>query len=256
MHKLRRFTGVMVLSVLALAAYPLQAADSIGTDSRNTGVKQTVPAITGSQPSSQQTAAKPVYVPPKRGAPLVRVDAGVRGARGQSPYVAVITPEHTGYSSTSQPVLYWYVSGDMKTRFEFALVNDQATEPIVEVVTEQAIAKGIHSIDLATHGITLKPGISYQWSVALVPDPGMRSSDTVSSGRVEYLPLSATQAATLQSASAGEAIGIYARNGYWYDTFAQLSDLIATNPQDKHLRAQRTALLKQVDMDEEVLQAP
>ena len=256
MLKLGRFTGAVVLSVLALAAFPLQAADAIGTDSGNTGVKQTGPAIIGSQTSNQQATAKPVYVPPKRGAPLVRVDAGVRGAGGELPYVAVITPEHTGYSSTPQPVLYWYVSGDMKTRFEFSLVNDQTIEPIVEVITEQAIAKGIHSVELATHGITLEPGVSYQWSVALVPDPGMRSSDTISSGRVEYLPLSATQAATMQNASTSEAIGIYAHNGYWYDTFAQLSDLIASNPQDKHLLEQRTALLKQIGMDEKVRQDP
>ena len=254
MNKLEQFARVMVISALALTAFPLQAADTTDKDSPKPDVKQTVPVTTGShsQARNRQDAAMPVYMPPKRGAPLVRVDAGVRGAGGNLPYVAVITPEHTGYSSTPQPVLYWYVSGDMKTRFEFALVNDQSIEPIVEVVTEQAIAKGIHSVDLATHGITLEPGVSYQWSVALVPDAGKRSSDTVSSGRVEYLPLSAAQAATLKSANAGEAVGIYASNGYWYDSFARLSDLIANNPQDEHLLGQRIALLQQIGMEEDV----
>ena len=205
-----------------------------------------------SQADKRQKETTPVYRPPKRGAPLVRVDAGVRGAGGNQPYVAVITPEHTGYTSTPQPVLYWYVSGDMKTRFEFALVNNQAIEPIAEVVSEQAVAKGIHSINLAEQGVTLKPGVSYQWSVALVPDPGKRSSDIVSSGRVEYKPLTAAQIEALDKANPGEAVSLLARDGYWYDTFDRLSGLIGNNPGDSSLLGQRTALLEQIGMAKEV----
>ena len=252
MRQITQPARLILLAVFALSVFPLQAAEVAGEETDDVDEQQSVQGATDNQAGNSTKEAMPVYIPPQRGAPLVRVDAGVRGAGGEQPYVAVITPEHTGYTSTPQPSLYWYVSGDMRTRFEFALVNNQAIEPIVEVVTEEAIAKGIHFIFLADHGITLEPGISYQWSVALVPDAGKRSSDIVSSGRVEYLPLSAAQAATLKSASAGEAVGIYASNGYWYDSFARLSDLIANNPQDEHLLGQRTALLQQIGMEEDV----
>jgi hypothetical protein len=236
--------------VFALSVFPLQAAEVAGEETDDVDEQQSVQGATDNQAGNSTKEAMPVYIPPQRGAPLVRVDAGVRGAGGEQPYVAVISPEHTGYTSTPQPSLYWYVSGDMRTRFEFALVNNQAIEPIVEVVTEEAIAKGIHSINLADHGITLAPGISYQWSVALVPDAGKRSSDIVSSGRVEYVPLTAAQGAAIDHADADEAVSIYARNGYWYDAFSQLSGLLANNPQDTRLRGQRTALLQQIGMDE------
>ena len=40
------------------------------------------------------------------------------------------------------------------------------------------------SVDLSEHGVSLKPGVIYQWSVALVGQPEKRSSDIVSSGTI------------------------------------------------------------------------
>jgi hypothetical protein len=197
----------------------------------------------------EQTPATPVYVPPRRGAPLVRVGAGSRGVEDGLPFIAVITPEHTGFSSVPQPELFWYLSADMKTRFEFALVTDTAIDPIVELVFDRVMPAGLHSLDLAEHGVALQPGVSYQWSVALVTDTDKRSADIVSSGRIEYLPLSPEQQRLIEQADAVERPGIYAGEGYWYDSFAALSTLLAASPGDTRLLAQRDALLQQVGLD-------
>jgi hypothetical protein len=153
-----------------------------------------------------------------------------------------------GFTSLSQPVLYWYISDDMNTRFEFALINDDDIDPIVEVTSEQKMKAGLNSMNLADHGVALEPGVAYQWSVALVSDVDKRSSDIVSSGQIELLELTDAQKAELETASAEEQVMILAREGYWYDTFAGLSELIAADPGNSELRAQRAALLAQIGL--------
>lgn len=202
----------------------------------------------GNAATSQKARAVPVYMPPRRGAPLARVGGGSRGVDDGLPYVSVIAPEHVGYTSTSAPVLYWYISEDMKTVFEFALINDEDIEPMVEVMSEQVMTAGLNSMDLADHGVTLAPGVAYQWSVALVSDQDKRSSDIVSSGQIEMLELTDEQKALLENASAEERVAIFAREGYWYDSFAGLSELIAGDPANGELRAQRAALLEQIGL--------
>jgi len=191
----------------------------------------------------------PVYMPPLRGAPVARVGGGTRGFGDGLPYVSVVTPEDTGYTSSPQPVLYWYLSEPVDTRFEFALINDDEIEPIIELTSDRAMQKGLNFLDLSEHGVSLKPGVIYQWSVALVGQPEKRSSDIVSSGTIELVGLTDQQAAALQDADASEAVSIYARTGYWYDAFAGLMRLIEASPGDAGLIGMRKALLRQVGLD-------
>ena len=72
--------------------------------------------------------------------------------------------------------------------------------------------------------------------------------DSVSSGQIELLELTQAQKAELENASVEERVMILARQGYWYDAFASLSALIASDPGNSGLRAQRAALLEQVGL--------
>ena len=234
-------TGVCLAFVLAVASATALAVDD--------GKAGTSGQKTQSSGANQKARAVPfVYVPPKRGAPLARVGGGSRGVDDNLPYISVITPDHVGFTSLSQPVLYWYISDDMNTRFEFALINDDDIDPMVEVISEQEMKAGLNSMNLADHGVTLEPGVAYQWSVALVSDVDKRSSDIVSSGQIELLELTAAQKAELETASAEERVMMYAREGYWYDTFAGLSGLIVADPGNSELRSQRAALLEQIGL--------
>jgi hypothetical protein len=197
-----------------------------------------------------QPVTMPVYVPPMRGAPVARVGGGTRGVGDDLPYVSVVTPEHTGYTSSAQPVLYWYLSEPVDTRFEFALINDNEIEPIMEIATERQMQEGLNYLDLAEHGVSLKPGIIYQWSVALVVQPEKRSSDIVSSGTIELVELNETQGAALAGADGLDTVIIHAREGYWYDAFTGLSRLIDASPDNVELIETRNALLRQVGLDE------
>jgi len=218
-----------------------------------TAEKQTIatPAVDTSTREKQSSAGnltRPVYVPPRRGVPLTRVGGGTRGSDDLLPVVVVITPEHSGLAANPRPVLYWYLSKASGTHFEFALVNDLEIEPIMEITSDGDMPAGFNRIDLAERGITLQPGIAYQWSVALVQDPEQRSADIVSSGRIEYVRPPAALQAQLENANPAEAVRILAGAGYWYDAFAQLSERIAAEPGSTTLLDARAALLEQVGL--------
>lgn len=247
MNRYLTVTGICLALVMMVIPVAILAADTGKPGAVKTGASGG--KMQGSNAGSGQKArAMPVYVPPKRGAPLARVGGGSRGIDDNLPYISVITPDHVGFTSQSQPVLYWYISDAMKTRFEFALINDDDIDPLIEVTSEQEMQAGLNSINLADHGVSLEPGVAYQWSVALVEDANKRSADIVSSGQIELLELTDAQKTQLENATAGERVSIFANEGYWYDTFAGLSDLIAADPGNSDLLAQRAALLEQIGL--------
>lgn len=239
-------TVVCLALSLATEAVVAQAAEAAKSGASSQKAQSN--STSASASASQKSRAVPVYTPPKRGAPLARVGGGSRGVDDGLPYISVITPDHVGYTSMSAPVLYWYISEDMKTRFEFALINDDDIEPMVEVTSEQTMTAGLNSMNLADHGVTLQPGVAYQWSVALVSDENKRSSDIVSSGQIELLAMTEAQQQLLENAAGEERVAILAREGYWYDTFDSMSRLIADDPDNTTLRTQRATLLEQIGL--------
>ncbi len=245
--KIRICITVVCLAIsVATGAAIAQAAEAAKSGASSEKAQSSSGGTSSS--ASQKARAVPVYTPPKRGAPLARVGGGSRGVEDGLPYISVITPDHVGYTSMSAPVLYWYISEDMKTRFEFALINDDDIEPMVEVTSEQMMTAGLNSMNLADHGVTLQPGVAYQWSVALVSDENKRSSDIVSSGQIELLEMTEEQKTVLENTRGEDRVAILAREGYWYDTFDSMSRLIADNPDNATLRTQRAALLEQIGL--------
>ena len=248
-------TKILLNALVMLLAMSLwqgaAQADEKGGAGNAAGAESTAGGAQSASTGNGKPAGNmPLYVPPRRGAPVARVGGGTRGIGDGLPYVSVVTPEQTGYTSSPQPVLYWYLSEPVDTRFEFALINDDEVEPVIEITSEREMQKGLNFLDLSEHGVSLKPGVIYQWSVALVGQPEKRSSDIVSSGTIEFVELSDAQSKALGKASADEAVMTFAREGYWYDAFTGLSRLIDANPGDSGLLGMRTALLHQVGLDE------
>lgn len=201
---------------------------------------QSSPAAGNSLPAASPV---PVYKPPLRGAPPTRVGGASRGAADQL-ILNVLAPESTGLTSRAQPMLYWYSSKALPTPLEFTLndLNDpQAIKPLVELKVPVA-QPGIHALKL---NYALKPEVEYQWNIATGP----RAGDTLASGTIRYLPLSTPLAAQLKATSPQQQPFLYAREGYWYDTIATLSEQIKAQPANRSLREQRAALLEQAGLN-------
>lgn len=227
---------------------------AIAADANNPG-----PALTSQTSSADANAGKnnkiashvrmPEYRPPKRGAPAARVGGGTRGFDKEMPNLYVLAPDHVGLTGQEQPVLNWYMSKPAKMQFEFSLIDENGIEPILEVTLgAEQLKAGIQGLSLADYGIRLKPGVQYQWSVALVPDAGKRSSDILASGMIERRNLSADMTSRLSKAGEQEGVFIFAEEGYWYDAVSRLSGLIETNPDSALLKQQRAELLKQAGL--------
>jgi hypothetical protein len=201
------------------------------------------------------TAAAPsfTYKPPMRGAPATRVGGGTRSA-GAALTLNVLAPGETGYTTQEKPTIYWFVSQAVNTpvAMELTLISNEslqaASKPLLEITLQPPLAKGIHALRLADHGITLRPGVEYQWFVAVVRDPAQRSNDTIAGGTIKRVADSDAVQSRLKQTLQAQWPAVYAEAGIWYDAIDQLSQQISADASNRRLREQRAALLEQVDL--------
>jgi hypothetical protein len=193
-----------------------------------------------------------VYQPPQRGAPGGRVGGGTRGTQGRQGFtLEVLAPDHTGWTASAQPVLFWFISSPTSLPVELtitSLSDLDATEPLLEQQIASIAAPGLHSARLEDLRVQLQPGVTYQWSVAVVPDRERRARDILASGTIQRMEPSGELAGKQTSAPDLALVTSFARNGYWYDAFAAVSSLLERNPGDAAAQRYRAALLEQVDL--------
>lgn len=187
------------------------------------------------------------YKPPLRGAPARRVGGATRGSSDTGLVLNVLAPDQTGLTSTAQPTLYWYASKPSTTTIELTVIADSAELPVLSTKLT-ASPGGLQTIDLALHGVSLKPDTDYEWFVSVVTDATQRSKDVISGGSIRRVAADPALLARIAAANEREVPRIYAEAGFWYDAISTLSRLIANNPADTELRGWRAALLEQIDL--------
>jgi hypothetical protein len=196
-------------------------------------------------------AATPVYKPPLRGAPGGRVGGGTRGAAGRDTFMlSVLAPDHNGLTVSEQPSLYWFISSDISLPVEVTIADPNGTQPLLEKQVSTPVKRGVQRFAIGEYGVKLAPGITYRWSVTVVPDPNRRSRDILASGTIERIEPPADLGAKVQGASKENLAFVYAEAGIWYDALAAISALIEATPGDARLVQQREALLTQAGLSQ------
>lgn len=188
------------------------------------------------------------YQPPQRGAPQARVGGGTRGTGGDIPVLQVLAPDHVGLTTQKQPTLYWYAYSPVSAHIEFALIDETAIDPLLEIETGAVKVTGVQHLNLADHDITLLPGVPYQWSVALIMDEDSRSTDVIASGVVELIEPDKQMHSRIAGSQGTDLVAAYANEGVWYDALDTISTLIEASPTDQNLIAIRATLLDQVGL--------
>jgi hypothetical protein len=249
------FASATLLAALGVsAAEPKQTAEESGSAPAEQATAEKTrpegaPAPVSARPP---TASGMVYQPPARGRPMHTVGGATRGTGDKVPVLFVVTPDHVGQTTSAQPSLFWYVDRvpDASIRIEFTLLDEESIEPLVEGFLATPKRAGVHRIRLADYGMRLAKGSEYEWSVALILDPDDRSKDVLATGWIDRVETPAQLTSRLESAGRAQAAAVYANEGLWYDAFSALSDQIDRDPGDEQLRQYRTALLRQVGLEE------
>lgn len=214
--------------------------------------KQRGSAQTAVSPSGAESAAKVLYVPPRKGAPApgTKRGGGTRGMNKSVPVISVIAPDHVGWTLQAQPVLYWFASTEQNLPYEFVLIADSAEAPAVETRLPQPAHPGIQQIRLSDYHVKLLPGERYQWSVALILDSDEPSGNIVAKGVIERVDRDKLDQPLSSDIATADAPRRYAEAGVWYDAVATISDLILANQADGELLRQRASLLEQGGLSE------
>ena len=193
-------------------------------------------------------APVPVYTPPKRGAPGGRIGGATRGIQREVFLLSVLAPDHSGFTTSEQPSLYWFISKSTSLPVELTVMDPQGVQPILETRIPAPVEAGVHRIRLSDYNVRLASGAAYRWFVSVVPDADRRSKDITAGGAIERVEMPEGLQAKVAQAGKSDLPSIYAEAGLWYDTVGAISELIEAAPQDQALRKQRTALLTQVGL--------
>jgi hypothetical protein len=193
-------------------------------------------------PNKAQTAALPVYKPPPRGAPRARVGGGARGSK-ELPGPLALAPEHVAYTISPSPSLFWYIESvpPASAQLVFTLNDAGRTEPIAEIELPRPAAPGIQRIDLSDYDLELEPGIEYEWSIALVREPDVRSRDLLGMAYVQRVPTPANLDET--------SVQSLAELGLWYDALSLASKALGPGPTHSPACEARDSLLRQAGLD-------
>ena len=234
-----RLNGITFILLVGMSAHCLGASDEQST--------ATSESTSGDAPTTTSILK---YTPPKRGAPATRIGGGTRSSSHALLTLTALAPNHTGYTAREKPTLYWYLSMPINIPVEITLTIEEAVEPLLEMTLDEPIDKGFHALNLTDHDISLKPGVAYQWFVAVVMDPVQRSKDILAGGLIERVDLSQTVQEKLDQTGPLERPLIYAESGLWYDAVEAITRLIDKDSDDQQLLEQRASLLDQVGLVE------
>jgi hypothetical protein len=203
----------------------------------------TCTAIASAISGAGAQTTQPVYTPPLRGAPDVRVGGGTRGESTGEFILGVLAPRSVGWTSQEQPTLYWFVSRRADSDVLLTIVADESNETVLKSRIPGPVAAGINSFKLAGTTARLALDVDYQWTVTVANSATEPSRNPAASGMIKRVSRSALPDGTADSAA-------LARAGLWYDAIDVLGRAIDARPTDPTLRSQRSALLNQLGLKE------
>jgi hypothetical protein len=135
-------------------------------------------------------------------------------------------------------------------QFELTLNSDDET--ILDIQHDQALDSGILSVNLEDTDVSLKPDVSYEWVIALIPDPDDRAKDITSSTIIQRTSPTEELNARLKQASLEQHPYIYAEAGIWYDALKSIEQAIKEKPDNSQLILDRIQLFEQVSLQKVV----
>jgi hypothetical protein len=171
------------------------------------------------------------YEPPQRGAPTDREDTV---SRGNGKVMPVVPQQKIGLTAATHPTFVWFMS-DSADSIKFVL-EDQNHQEIYSTTLEVTQEGGFVYLPLPESVPALEVGQRYRWYLA--------DEEFLGEGWLERVAMPVELATQLETASPHERVLLFAQNGLWYETIAELSQQLEQNPQNPDLLAVWKALLE------------
>jgi hypothetical protein len=239
MHR-RLAIVAFLLGGWALASWA--AAPELTSEEPAPGEAPAEPAVT------EEEWEEPIYRPPNIRRPGSRLSGGTRGPHRRT-LVLLAPTNHAGRTTSPQPSLYWYLSETTTMPIELVIQEENSVQPLVLRTLPTPAAAGYHGVSLQEIGASLREGVLYEWSIALVTDTGRRSRDAAVAQALILSEPSKALSLRATKLRRGQLAGLYAEAGYWYDAIEAASRGVETYPQLAGPRRQRESLGKQVALN-------
>jgi len=172
----------------------------------------------------------------------------------EATFTALAPYSHVGQSTASNPTFSWYIPERQSYPLEFWLYEfDPSSYGGKGKQVYQAklsSSSGIMTHSLPTKQVSLTPGKTYIWQVAVICNPNSPSQSLVVNNQVKIVevdPIITTQLNNSSSSNRVAKANIYAQAGLWYDALAE----VATQPKDPQAQDFTIKLISQLAATEQ-----
>lgn len=188
------------------------------------------------------------YVPPLLGAAGAVVSAGSRGAKIGDLVLCAVAPNHVGLTTRASPTIYWFLSAIPAEEPQFTLAVVGSNSLLLDTTLNPGTEPGFKALPLDAHGVSLREGVDYVWTLSLPAEGDSGGERATVSGYIRYRQAPATLTGLLNGLNGAQMPSVYAGEGVWYDSLWLLSALVRANPDQAGFRRQRLALLESVPL--------
>jgi hypothetical protein len=206
------------------------------------------------RPAAQGLPGPVDFVSPPGSKKLGRIDATVRRAANGSLELMAMTPKNDdALTSTGQPTLYWFLSGETDRSAVFSLreQGSRSPKPTFECRVQGPIRAGAHRIALSDLGVSLKSQTDYRWSIKLQDESSVLNNDA---GVVAFIVVPDLEAVKksrneLMGKSIEEQYKWFAGHSFWYDALSTIAGLWDSVPLSRDYRDRYIELLRRGGLD-------
>lgn len=192
-----------------------------------------------------------------------RVAGGTRGGcfkseQARESIIPLIPSDADGVTTTSQyPSLLFYVPQIPEAKSLELIVQDNNFNKLHTIALSPNQQSGIIRANLTSQtGKPLALNKEYNWVFSVVCDDNSRDTDWALRGKVRRIQPDENLNLDLETAAPQEQVGIYVENNLWENALRTVADLRRQNPNDAEIKQYWQELLKSVDFQEQVIQAP
>ncbi|MDZ8050537.1 MAG: DUF928 domain-containing protein [Aulosira sp. ZfuVER01] len=192
------------------------------------------------------------FVPGKPG--RVR-SAASRGSCFQNAEIAIpLIPssKEAQHTTNDHPTFFFYIPKTSETvaGIEFALRDDENTDPLYKESFPAVRQAGIVSVTLPANQPSLKADKEYTWSFSMICDPNSRDRDVYLEGKIELMQDENIAEQIQETPKPLDRAVLYATAGFWENALSILADLRRQNPTNTEVQQYWADLLKSVNLEE------